>query len=54
MARQAGMRLKSESKGPETPLTVEDLPVNGDRMRAALVPQRGSSPAHACVEMADG
>lgn len=32
----------------------DGLPVNGDRMRAALVPQRGSSPAHACVEMADG
>lgn len=32
----------------------DGLPLNGDRMRVALAPQRGSSPAHACVEMADG
>lgn len=32
----------------------DGLPLNGDVMRSALTPHRGSSPAAACVEAADG
>jgi hypothetical protein len=40
---------------PEAAIRPGDgLPMNGGLMRAAMAPQRGSSPASACVEAAHG